>query len=119
MKHAADERQAALTGCTPTEAEVDRLRARVRELEALIGRMRREHDIDAESMEVMRRDLAHEQAPHVCPGCHAVGEEPCAPGCIDAEIASDQSGEACRDCLAVDCVCPQSRDDLDAEGETP
>jgi len=26
------------------------------------------------------------QAPHVCPGCHAVGEEPCAPDCIDAEI---------------------------------
>src|SRR5690348_14988237 len=28
-------------------------------------------------------------APHVCPGCHAVGEEPCAPGCIDAELAAD------------------------------
>lgn len=25
--------------------------------------------------------------PYVCPGCHAVGGEPCAPGCIDAEIA--------------------------------
>lgn len=23
--------------------------------------------------------------PYVCPGCHAV-DEPCAPGCIDAEI---------------------------------
>jgi hypothetical protein len=28
--------------------------------------------------------------PHVCPGCYAIGEEPCAPGCIDAEIAADQ-----------------------------
>lgn len=32
-----------------------------------------------------------DDAPHVCPGCHAVGEEPCAPGCIDAEIAADRS----------------------------
>lgn len=28
---------------------------------------------------------AHREAPYVCPGCHAVGEERCAPGCIDAE----------------------------------
>lgn len=27
-------------------------------------------------------------APYVCPGCHAVGGERCAPGCIDAEIAA-------------------------------
>lgn len=26
---------------------------------------------------------------HVCPGCHAV-DEPCLPGCIDAEIAADR-----------------------------
>lgn len=24
--------------------------------------------------------------PYVCPGCHAVGGERCAPGCIDDEI---------------------------------
>ncbi len=24
--------------------------------------------------------------PYVCPGCHAVGSEPCAPDCIDDEI---------------------------------
>jgi len=24
--------------------------------------------------------------PFDCPDCHAVGEEPCAPGCIDAAI---------------------------------
>lgn len=27
--------------------------------------------------------------PPVCPGCHAVGEERCAPGCIDAEIEAE------------------------------
>lgn len=33
-------------------------------------------------------ELEHEQAegPYVCPGCHAVAPERCAPGCIDAEI---------------------------------
>lgn len=30
------------------------------------------------------------QAPHVCPGCHAVGDEPCAPGCIDAELEAER-----------------------------
>lgn len=25
----------------------------------------------------------------VCPGCHAVGEERCAPGCIDAELEEE------------------------------
>lgn len=28
-------------------------------------------------------------APYVCPGCHAVGGEHCAPGCIDAEIEAE------------------------------
>lgn len=27
--------------------------------------------------------------PAVCPGCHAVGEETHAPGCIDAEIEAE------------------------------
>jgi hypothetical protein len=31
-----------------------------------------------------QRLFAH--APYVCPGCYAVGGEPCAPGCIDASI---------------------------------
>ena len=31
----------------------------------------------------------HGDAPHVCPGCHAVGEERCAPGCIDAELEEE------------------------------
>ena len=30
-----------------------------------------------------------EEGPFVCPGCHAVGGEKCAPGCIDDEIARD------------------------------
>lgn len=32
---------------------------------------------------------ACEEPPIVCPGCHAVGEERCAPGCIDAELEAD------------------------------
>lgn len=28
--------------------------------------------------------------PFVCPGCHAVGDEPCKTGCIDAEIEADR-----------------------------
>ena len=27
--------------------------------------------------------------PYVCPGCFAVGGEPCAPGCVDAAIERD------------------------------
>jgi hypothetical protein len=30
-----------------------------------------------------------EDGPYVCPGCYAVGDEPCAPGCIDAEMAAE------------------------------
>lgn len=30
------------------------------------------------------------EAPYVCPGCHAVGGERCAPGCIDDEIESER-----------------------------
>lgn len=32
--------------------------------------------------------------PFVCPGCHVVGEEPCRPGCIDAEIAAENERRA-------------------------
>lgn len=34
----------------------------------------------------------------VCPGCHAVGEAPCAEGCIDAEIAEESRGVAGDSC---------------------
>jgi hypothetical protein len=33
-----------------------------------------------------RPDMTEDDAPFVCPGCHAVGGERCLPGCIDAEI---------------------------------
>lgn len=48
-------------------------------------------------------------APYVCPGCHAVGEEPCAPGCIDAEI------EAERDSVWVGCA--DDYNDCDSLGQ--
>jgi hypothetical protein len=34
-------------------------------------------------IDVLEREM-HLRAPYVCPGCYAVGGEPCAPGCIDA-----------------------------------
>lgn len=40
-----------------------------------------------------------DNAPYVCPGCHAVGEEPCAPGCIDDEMLREE--EEYYDNLAV------------------
>ena len=30
-----------------------------------------------------------DDAPYVCPGCYAVGGEPCLPGCIDDEMARE------------------------------
>jgi hypothetical protein len=36
-------------------------------------------------------DPSEDPGPFVCPGCYAVGEEPCLPGCIDAEIAAAAS----------------------------
>ena len=35
-----------------------------------------------------------DSAPYVCPGCHAVGGERCAPDCIDAAIEAEL--ERCR-----------------------
>lgn len=32
-------------------------------------------------------------APYVCPGCHAVGGERCAPDCIDAQIEREREEE--------------------------
>lgn len=34
----------------------------------------------------LRARAATAWGPPVCPGCYAVGEQPCAPGCIDEEI---------------------------------
>lgn len=35
--------------------------------------------------------MIDEEAPYVCPGCYAVGGEPCLPGCIDAAIEAERS----------------------------
>ena len=35
-------------------------------------------------------ELLNADAPHVCPGCHAVAPERCAPGCIDAEMEEER-----------------------------
>lgn len=43
-----------------------------------------------ELVALVRAELEPSEMPFVCPGCHAVGEERCAPGCIDAEIEDDR-----------------------------
>lgn len=50
------------------------------------------HEVRATEVhaEVARETL---QAPYVCPGCYTVGGGPCAPGCIDDEIARDAEDE--------------------------
>lgn len=72
------------------------------------------------------------EAPFVCPGCYAVGGEPCAPYCIDAEIEADhrhaiESGDyerfdedddpedeiSCLLCGRVACSCEQSAEGAD------
>lgn len=48
-----------------------------------------------------------ETGPYVCPGCYAVGGEPCAPDCIDAAIEREReealaSGDYYYDCFEED-----------------
>ena len=38
-----------------------------------------------------------DQGPYVCPGCHAVGGERCAPDCIDARMAREREEDAALD----------------------
>lgn len=64
-----------------------------------------------------------DSAPYVCPGCHAVGGERCAPDCPDAAIESrseDDEGRACAACGGVTAhfsSCPvAARDDDDDAG---
>lgn len=58
-----------------------------------------------------RASIADIDDVHVCPGCHAVGAERCAPGCVDAEMAEEREaserdgGEACLDCQRQPCRC--------------
>lgn len=68
-----------------------------------------------------RRDDEHTaqawaEGPYVCPGCHAVAPERCAPGCIDAEIEEDARHEREHDCCechweAGDSPCPVHGED--------
>jgi hypothetical protein len=51
---------------------------------------RREEVADARKGADRLASIFDVDAPYVCPGCYAVGEEPCARGCIDAEIAADR-----------------------------
>lgn len=69
-------------------------------------------------------DREPEPMPYVCPGCFAVGEEQCAPGCIDAEIEAERihrqdDGDYWSDEAGDDDYEAQGLDDLDAEGELP
>jgi len=75
------------------------------------------HDVLREALtiaspETIRAALAEiewEDAPTVCPGCHAVGEEDCAPGCIDEEIRRQSEFDDYDSC--------ESESDCDEESE--
>lgn len=41
-------------------------------------------------------DPEDEEMPYVCSGCHAVGGEPCLPGCIDAELEAEREDDSRR-----------------------
>lgn len=59
---------------------------------------------------------AEEDAPYVCPGCHAVGEAPCSPtsGCPEAEIGSESSASLLEEVLG-----PIEDDDDDPDAPDP
>ncbi len=46
--------------------------------------------------------LLWDDAPYVCPGCHAIAPDPCLPGCIDDEIAREREDERDREDWALD-----------------
>jgi hypothetical protein len=50
-------------------------------------------------------EYAHANAPHVCPGCHAVAE-PCAPGCIDAEMEARWNADPSSVCAGCGSTTP-------------
>lgn len=73
--------------------------------------------------EAVSGDLAAqvwEECPYVCPGCHAVAPERCAPGCIDAEIEEDARHEREPGCLCHweegDSPCPVHDEDEEDGG---
>jgi hypothetical protein len=57
-------------------------------------------------------------APYVCPGCYAVGE-PCAPGCIDAEIERDREERINREGFYSDYYWDDDQADLDDVEDVP
>jgi hypothetical protein len=95
------------------------LLAEARELEEQIAdgpRVAREIITELECARAALTACEFENAPHVCPGCHAVGG-PHGPGCIDAEIEAEAlhgSDEWCLDCMSTECRCEDdSADDLE------
>lgn len=68
----------------------------------------------AELVERHRGDYCAAYPMPVCPGCHAVGEEECRPGCIDAALAleSEQAAEIGDDEDADWCDFDYSEDSL-------
>lgn len=52
-----------------------------------------------------------EEAPFVCPGCHAVAPERCLPGCIDDEIEREREGHERGECDDHCCPCHTESDD--------
>jgi hypothetical protein len=54
----------------------------------------------------------YDDAPHICPGCHAVDEDPHDEDCPDAEIeqrridrADDSDDTVCTRCMVYPCEC--------------
>lgn len=60
------------------------------------GRAASGNSVNESDYELMRSLLEKhddEMLARVCPGCHAVAPERCAPGCIDAEIAREREDD--------------------------
>jgi TPP-dependent indolepyruvate ferredoxin oxidoreductase alpha subunit len=77
-------------------------------LELLEERRRRAEEAAAEA--------AWADAPYVCPGCYAVGEQECASWCPDAEIERERAydeacGPRCPECGQYECFVHDDEDD--------
>lgn len=96
------------------------LLAEARELEEQIAdapRVAREITTELECARAALVACELDDAPHVCPGCQAVGGERHGAGCIDAAIEAETlhgSDEWCLDCMSTECRCEDdSADDLE------
>jgi hypothetical protein len=54
------------------------------------------------SVSSLMLEIQEAEAPHVCPGCYAVGEEPCAGYCPDAAIERAREASESDDCSLCD-----------------